>query len=175
MRFKFHLKMFLLKSIESNILQYKSVSFIWPSELHQHLSFIPLHRCCVTSTLSSVCELYCAWLRHRSQVLSRVLIWSEAGWPAVCLSLMGLSAICVSVRVCAVSDRVCLGGEQWWDGVLRLLHHCGLSGIPPGECLQPTDVFEAQKWSLCFSSFPKMVAIVWKKNTIIWAVGKHTS
>lgn len=43
------------------------------------------------------------------------------------------ASVCVSVCVPVVSDRLCPGGEQWWDGLLCLLNHCWLSGISSGE------------------------------------------
>lgn len=50
--------------------------------------------------------------------------------------------------VCVVPDRVCLGGEQRWDGLLRLLNHCGLSGISPGEWNSMYNIFNVQHCEL---------------------------
>lgn len=54
-------------------------------------------------------------------------------FPGTPLIIVSFSSVCV----CLVSDRFRLGGEQWWNGLLRLLNHCGLSGISSGEHLIP--------------------------------------
>lgn len=77
---KFHPK--VKKSFKSNILRYKSASFVWPTHFHVHLSFIP-SPVLYYSTFCSIFTVICCSENYGKNDINWTLRYKKSGWSQI--------------------------------------------------------------------------------------------